>query len=165
MSLKKLSRSIRVFNSTGGNRSQTTLGDIIKNNTVLISVPGAFTPTCSLKHVPDYIEKANLLKQNGASQVVVSAVNDPFVVEAWSKSLENSGNVVFISDAFGELAEALGQTKDLSGAGLGKRSTRFSTIINKDLEVLSLNVDEDLGYEKSKADVVIEQLKGLKDRL
>jgi len=116
--------------------------------------------------VPDFVKRASELKQNGADQIIVAAVNDPFVMEAFAKTVENAvGNVTFVSDANGELAEALGQTKDLSAAGLGKRSTRYAAILSDQADVLALNVDSDLGYKESTAENMLNKLKELKEQV
>ena len=90
----------------------------------LFSVPGAFTPTCSAKHLPGFVEKAGELKAKGVDEIVATAVNDAFVLGAWNKA-SGSSDITMLADGNGELAEALGLTMDGSGFGMGKRAQRY----------------------------------------
>ncbi|WP_298668063.1 peroxiredoxin [uncultured Sphingomonas sp.] len=105
----------------------------------LFAVPGAFTPTCSAKHLPGYVEKHGELTGKGIDEVACTAVNDPFVMGAWAKS-SNAGDITMLADGNGEFAEAIGLTMDGSKFGLGKRSQRYSMIVN-DGVVEQLNVE------------------------
>jgi glutaredoxin/glutathione-dependent peroxiredoxin len=105
-------------------------GDYFKGKRVaLFSVPGAFTPTCSAKHLPGYVEQADALKAKGIDEIVCTAVNDPFVMGAWGKS-SGSPAVTMLADGNGDFAQAVGLTMDGSGFGLGQRGQRFSMVIN-----------------------------------
>ena len=95
----------------------------------LFSVPGAFTPTCSAKHLPSYVEKAADLKAKGIDEIACTAVNDPFVLGAWSKS-GDAADITMLADGNGDFAEALGLTMDGSAFGLGKRGQRYSMVVN-----------------------------------
>ena len=123
----------------------------------LFSVPGAFTPTCSARHLPGYVDKAAELKAKGVDEIAATAVNDAFVMSAWNKSA-GSDDITMLADGNGDFAEALGLTMDGSGFGLGKRGQRFSMIVD-DGVVTALNVEDVPGKaEISGAARILEQL-------
>lgn len=122
----------------------------------LFSVPGAFTPTCSAKHLPGYVEKAAELKAKGIDEIVCTAVNDAFVMKAWGAA-SGSDDVTMLADGNGEFAQALGLTMDGSGFGLGQRGQRFSLIIN-DGVVEEVNVEAPGEFKVSAVEYLIEQL-------
>ena len=95
---------------------------------VLFAVPGAFTPTCSLKHLPGFIEKAEELKARGVDTIACVAVNDAFVMDAWGKSVGADGKVVMLADGSGLFAKAIGTELDLTDKGLGLRSRRYAML-------------------------------------
>ena len=123
----------------------------------LFSVPGAFTPTCSAKHLPSYIEKADALKAKGVDTIVCTAVNDPFVMGAWSKANEAEGKVTMLADGNGSFAKAVGLEMDGSKFGLGTRGQRFSMIVN-DGVVEDIFVEAPGDYKVSSAEHMLEQL-------
>ena len=122
----------------------------------LFSVPGAFTPTCSAKHLPSFVDKAADLKANGIDEIVGTAVNDPFVMSAWNKAT-GSDQITMLADGNGQFAEALGLTMDGSAFGLGKRGQRFSMVVN-DGTVEQLNVEGPGEFKVSSAEYMLEQL-------
>jgi peroxiredoxin len=122
----------------------------------LFSVPGAFTPTCSAKHLPGFVEKADELKAKGIDEIACTAVNDAFVMGAWNKA-SGSENITMLADGNGDLAEAVGLVMDGSGFGMGKRGQRFSMVIN-DGVVEQLNVEAPGQFEVSSADHMLGQL-------
>ena len=122
----------------------------------LFSVPGAFTPTCSAKRLPGFVEKADELKAKGIDEIACTAVNDAFVMGAWNKAA-GSENITMLADGNGELAEAVGLVMDGSGFGMGKRGQRFSMVIN-DGVVEQLNVEAPGQFEVSSADHMLGQL-------
>jgi peroxiredoxin len=122
----------------------------------LFSVPGAFTPTCSAKHLPGFVEKADALKAKGVDEIVATAVNDAFVLGAWNKSA-GSDDITMLADGNGDFAEALGLTMDGSGFGLGKRGQRFSMIVD-DGVVKELNVEQPGDFSVSSAEHMLGQL-------
>ena len=122
----------------------------------LFSVPGAFTPTCSAKHLPSFVDKAADLKAKGIDEIVGTAVNDPFVMGAWNKA-SGSDQITMLADGNGEFAEALGLTMDGSAFGLGKRGQRFSMVVN-DGTVEQLNVEAPGEFNVSSADHMLGQL-------
>ena len=123
----------------------------------LFSVPGAFTPTCSAKHLPGYIDKAAELKAKGVDEIACTAVNDPFVMGAWSKSAGAGEAVTMLADGNGDFAKAVGLTMDGSGFGLGTRGQRFSMIVD-DGVVSELNVEAPGEFNVSSADHMLGQL-------
>src|SRR5690606_38627176 len=122
----------------------------------LFSVPGAFTPTCSAKHLPGFVEKAQELKARGVDEIVATAVNDAFVLGAWNKA-SGSADITMLADGNGEFAEATGLTMDGSGFGMGKRSQRYSMIID-DGVVTELNVEQPGDFKVSSAEHMLSQL-------
>jgi peroxiredoxin len=122
----------------------------------LFSVPGAFTPTCSAKHLPGFVEKAAELKAKGIDEIVGTAVNDAFVMGAWNKTA-GSPEITMLADGNGDFAEALGLTMDGSGFGMGKRGQRFSAIVD-DGVVTELNVEAPGDFKVSSAEHMLGQL-------
>lgn len=122
----------------------------------LFAVPGAFTPTCSAKHLPGFVEKNDELKAKGIDEIVCTSVNDAFVLGAWSKSAD-AANVTMLADGNGDFAEALGLTMDGSKFGMGKRSQRYSMIVN-DGVVEQLNVEGPGEFKVSSAEHMIGNL-------
>ena len=123
----------------------------------LFSVPGAFTPTCSAKHLPGFIAKADEIKAKGVDEIVCTAVNDAFVMGAWGASAGADDKVSMLADGNGDFVKALGLTMDGTGAGLGMRGQRFSMII-KDGVVTTLNVEAPREYNVSSAEHLLSQL-------
>lgn len=122
----------------------------------LFSVPGAFTPTCSAKHLPGYVEKAAELKAKGIDEIACTAVNDAFVMKAWGAA-SGSADVTMLADGNGDLAEALGLTMDGSGFGLGKRGQRFSMVVN-DGVVEQLFVEAPGDFKVSAAEYMVDNI-------
>lgn len=132
-------------------------GEYFKGKTVaLFSVPGAFTPTCSARHLPGYVEKAEELKAKGVDEIVATAVNDAFVMSAW-KAAGNADDITMLADGSGEFAQAVGLTTDMSGYGMGTRGQRYSMII-EDGVVKALNVEQPGDFSVSSAEHLLGQL-------
>ena len=132
-------------------------GDYFKGKKVaLFSVPGAFTPTCSAKHLPGFVDKAAELKAKGVDEIAATAVNDAFVLGAWNKQ-SGSDDITMLADGNGDFAQALGLTMDGSGFGMGKRGQRFSMIVD-DGVVQELNVEKPGDFNVSSADYMLNQL-------
>ena len=124
---------------------------------VLFAVPGAFTPTCSVQHLPGFLEKNSDLKDKGADIVACISVNDPFVMHAWGEDRKVGDDVLMLSDGNGEFTAAIGLEMDGSGFGLGTRSQRYAMVID-DGVVSILNVESGPGLDVSSAETVLEQL-------
>ena len=122
----------------------------------LFAVPGAFTPTCSARHLPSYVEKAGDLKSKGVNEIACISVNDPFVMAAWGKA-DGSSDITMLADGNGEFAEAVGLGMDGSKFGMGKRSQRYSMVLN-DGVVEQVNVEAPGEYRASSAETMLDQL-------
>lgn len=141
-----------------GPQVRTTADVFSGRKVVLIAVPGAYTPTCTLNHVPGYLAHADAIKAKGVDAIVVTSVNDAFVMGAWEKSLGADGKLEFIADGNGDFAKAIGQALDGSGFGLGLRSKRYSMIV-EDGVVKALNVEDAPGKaDTSGAEAMLAQL-------
>ena len=143
--------------ATADGPQPTSSSDFFRGKRVaLFAVPGAFTPTCSARHLPSYVEKASDLKGKGIDEIACISVNDPFVMAAWNKS-DGSGDITMLADGNGAFADALGLTMDGSKFGMGKRSQRYSMIVN-DGVVEQVNVEAPGEYRASSAEHLLEQL-------
>ncbi len=125
----------------------------------LFALPGAFTPTCSAKHVPGYVEKYADLKAAGVDEIWCVSVNDAFVMGAWARDQKSVGKVRMLGDGSAEFARAAGLTLDLTGKGMGVRSARYSMLV-KDGKVATLNVEGPGKFEVSDAATMLAQAKG-----
>lgn len=123
---------------------------------VLFAVPGAFTPTCSLGHLPSYVANADKIKGKGVDSIVCVSVNDVFVLDAWGKD-KNAGELLMVGDGNGEFTKAMGLELDGSGFGLGTRSIRYS-LIAEDGKITTLNLEQGGAYEVSSAEAILDAL-------
>ncbi len=123
----------------------------------LVSVPGAFTPTCSARHLPGYVDKAGEISGKGVDEIAFVSVNDAFVMQAWAKASEAEGKVTMFADGNGEFAQTLGLHADMSKYGMGQRGTRWSAIVD-DGVVKALNVEEPGAFNVSSAEFMLGQL-------
>ena len=123
----------------------------------LFSVPGAFTPTCSARHLPGFVDKIDELKGKGVAEVACTAVNDAFVLSAWAKSAGADGKVTMLADGNGEFVKAVDLVMDGSKFGMGTRGQRFSMIVD-DGVVKELNVEAPGEFRVSSAEHMLEQL-------
>lgn len=126
----------------------------------LFALPGAYTPTCSAKHVPGYVEKAAALKAAGIDEIWCVSVNDAFVMGAWGRDQKTGGKVRMLADGSADFAKATGLTLDLSGKGMGLRSNRYSMLV-VDGVVKTLNVEGPGKFEVSDAETLLRQAKQL----
>jgi glutaredoxin/glutathione-dependent peroxiredoxin len=124
---------------------------------VLFAVPGAFTPTCSNKHLPGFIEKADEIKKKGVDDIICMSVNDAFVMKAWGEARGAGDKVRLIADGNGDLTKALGLEFDGSGIGFGLRSQRFAAIVQNGV-VKKLAVDAGGKFEVSSAEAILKAL-------
>ncbi len=149
---------VTVMTMTAEGPKPVKTGELFAGKKVaLFSVPGAFTPTCSAKHLPGFVEKASDIRGKGVDEIVCIAVNDAFVMGAWGKSANADGKVTMIGDGNGDLTKALGLEMDGSGFGLGMRGQRFSMIVD-DGKVTHLNVEAPGAFEVSSAEYMLNQL-------
>jgi peroxiredoxin len=124
---------------------------------VLFALPGAFTPTCSAKHLPGFVEKAAELRSKGVDAIACLSVNDAFVMNAWGKQQNADGKVQMLADGNGEFTRAVGLEMDGSGYGLGMRSQRYAMVV-QDGVVKALNVEKPGAFEVSSAEAVMKAL-------
>ena len=135
----------------------TTSGQYFAGKRVaLFAVPGAFTPTCSARHLPSYVDKASELKGKGGDEIACISVNDPFVMSAWGER-DGSGDITMLADGNGAFSDAVGLSFDGSQFGMGKRSQRYSMLVD-DGVVEQLNVEQPGEYRDSSAEHMLDQL-------
>eukprot|EP01097_Dermamoeba_algensis_P001618 TRINITY_DN1606_c0_g1_i1.p1 TRINITY_DN1606_c0_g1~~TRINITY_DN1606_c0_g1_i1.p1 ORF type:complete len:172 (+),score=56.47 TRINITY_DN1606_c0_g1_i1:57-572(+) len=151
-----LSNELTLRNIKG---EKLTGSDLFKGKkVVVVGIPGAFTPTCSLKHVPSFVEKAGELKQKGINEIYCVAVNDHFVMKAFGENLKTEGKVTLLSDSDGSFTRTLGLEADLGAAGLGKRSKRYALVVN-DGKIEQENVEPNPGQaDITTAEAVLKKL-------
>jgi peroxiredoxin len=126
----------------------------------VFGLPGAYTPTCSAKHVPGYVQKADEFKAAGVDEIWCVAVNDAFVMGAWGRDQQTAGKVRMMADGSAEFARATGLTLDLSARGMGLRSQRYSMLVDNGV-VRSLNIEAPGKFEVSDADTLLKQARQL----
>jgi len=135
-----------------------TTDEIFKGKTVaLFAVPGAFTPTCSARHLPGYIDNGADLKAKGVDTIACISVNDPFVMGAWAKSTDGAEDILMLADGSGDLTRELGLVLDARGFGMGERSQRYSMLV-KDGVVAQLNIESGGEFKVSSAEHLLAQL-------
>ena len=134
------------------------VADLVKGKKIVIfGLPGAYTPTCSAKHVPSYLQHYDALKAKGVDEIWCMAVNDAFVMGAWGRDQKAGGKVRMMADGSAEYSKKLGLELDLVARGMGVRCQRFSMLVD-DGVVKSLNVEGPGKYEVSDAETVLKQL-------
>lgn len=150
--------SMKLMTATPDGPKEISTDEIFKGKkVVMFAVPGAFTPTCSLKHLPGFLENADAIRAKGVDQIVCLAVNDAFVLGAWAKENAVNGKVTMLADGSGSFTKALGLELDLMARGLGIRSQRFA-LIAEDGKVTHIAVEQPGGFEVSKAEAILGQL-------
>ena len=149
--------STMITKVTDGGPDQVSSDDFFKGRKVaLVAVPGAFTPTCSARHLPGFVDKAAELKAKGVDEIAFTSVNDAFVMGAWSKSAD-AGDITMLADGNGDFAEAIGLTMDGSRFGMGKRSQRYSMLVD-DGVVTQLNVEAPGEFNVSSAEHLLSEI-------
>ncbi len=142
----------------GSGPEQVSTEDLFKGKKVVaFALPGAFTPTCSAKHLPGFVANADAIKAKGVDSIICLSVNDVFVMDAWGKDQNVGDKVAMIADGSGALANALGLELDLTERGLGVRSRRCSMIVD-DGVVSLLNLEDGGAFEVSSAEKILEKL-------
>ncbi len=149
--------TIRKIGADGRPAATTTDEEFAGKKVVLFAVPGAFTPTCSAKHLPGFVDNAAAIKGKGVDEIACIAVNDVFVMGAWGDSANAGGKVEMLSDGNGEFAAAMGLELDATGGGLGYRMQRFAMVVDNGT-ITHLNVEEPGAFEVSSAEYVMGQL-------
>ncbi len=132
--------------------------DLVKGKKIVIfGVPGAFTPTCSIKHLPGFVDKYDELKAKGVNEIWCMAVNDAYVMAAWGRDQKAGGKVRMMADGSADYAKKLGLDRDLTAGGMGIRCRRFAMIVD-DGVVKYLGVEESGKFEVSNAETVLAKL-------
>lgn len=140
-----------------GMGDQTSQEIFAGKKVVVFAVPGAFTPTCSAKHLPGYIEQAAAMKAKGVDDIVCLSVNDPFVMKTWGEQVGATGTVTMVADGNCEFTKAVGLVMDGRGAGLGDRSQRYAMVV-EDGVVSVLSVEQPGSFEVSSAEAILKTL-------
>ncbi len=150
--------SVKLKQMTAEGVKEVSTDDFFKGKkVVLFAVPGAFTPTCSAKHVPGFVQNDAALKAKGVDAVACLSVNDAFVMGAWGKDQKADGKVLMVADGNGDFTRALGLELDATANGLGKRSKRYAMIVDNGV-VTTLNVESPGAFEVSSAEAVLKAL-------
>ncbi|KAL6758304.1 peroxiredoxin, type II [Haematococcus lacustris] len=149
--------SFKYFDSEG-NMKEASVDSLCKGKKVVFfAVPGAFTPTCSLKHLPGFVESAEEIKGRGVDTIACISVNDAFVMDAWGKSVGASDKVLMLADGNAAFTKACGVELDLVDKGLGMRSRRYAMLV-EDGTVKALNLEEGGAFTISSAESILETL-------
>lgn len=149
---------VKLTEMVDGKPSQVSLAELSKGKRVVaFAVPGAFTPTCSIKHLPGFIEQEAAIRKKGVDEIVCISVNDAFVMDAWGKHSAANGRVRMLADGNGDFTRAVGLALDAKGFGMGERSQRYAMIV-KDGKVEALMVEPGPGLAASSADAVLARL-------
>lgn len=150
--------NVEVTLATAEGPQKTNTMDVMgKGKVALFSVPGAFTPTCSARHLPGFVDKADDLKKKGVDKIVCMAVNDAFVMKAWGQAQNAFGAVEMVADGNGDFARALGLQLDAKGFGMGERSKRFAAVLENGV-VKQLFVEAPGAFEVSSAEHMLSKL-------
>jgi peroxiredoxin len=150
--------AVKLMHMGAGGPEAITTDELLKGKkAVVFGVPGAFTPTCSAKHLPGFVEHAEELKSKGVESIVCTAVNDVFVMNAWGKDQGVGDKVMMVADGDADFAKSAGLELDLTGKGLGLRSQRFAMIVD-DGVVKALMIDPPGAFGKTSAEAVLDTL-------
>ncbi len=150
--------SMKLMTATADGPKEVDTADLFKGKkVVLFAVPGAFTPTCSAKHLPGFLSNHDAIKAKGVDSIVAMAVNDAFVMGAWAKDQNVGERITMLADGSAALTKALGLELDLTARGLGVRSQRFAAVV-EDGRITHLAVEPPGGFEVSKAEAVLAAL-------
>ena len=150
--------SVKVRQMTAEGPKEISTDDLFGGKKVaLFALPGAFTPTCSAKHLPGFIEKAAELKAKGIQAIACVSVNDAFVMDAWGKQQGAGDKVLMLADGNGEFTRAMGLVMDGTPNGMGQRSQRYSMVVDNGV-IKQLNVEQPRAYEVSSADYMLKHL-------
>ena len=150
--------SMKLMTMTPEGPKEVSTDEIFKGKkVVLFAVPGAFTPTCSAKHLPGFVQDADAIKAKGVDTIVCLAVNDVFVLGAWAKDQGAGDKVLMLADGSAAFTKALGLELDLVARGLGVRSQRFA-LIAEDGKVTHLAVEAPGGFDVSRAEAILSAL-------
>jgi peroxiredoxin (alkyl hydroperoxide reductase subunit C) len=147
--------SMKLMMGTAEGPKEVSTDDLFKGKKVVVfAVPGAFTPTCSAKHLPGFVQNAESMKAKGVDSVICIAVNDAFVMAAWGKDQGAGDKVIMLADGSAAFTKALGLELDLTARGMGVRSQRYA-LVAEDGKVTHLAVEAPGGFEVSRAEAIL----------
>jgi peroxiredoxin len=150
--------SMKLTAATADGPKETSTDEVFGGKkVVLFAVPGAFTPTCSVRHLPGYLQNLGAMHEKGVDTVACLAVNDGFVMAAWAKDQAVDGRIEMLADGSGAFTKALGLELDLTARGLGIRAQRFAMVV-QDNHVVSISVEKPGDFDVSKAESVLAAL-------
>lgn len=150
--------SVKLKTMTKDGMKEMTTDELFgKGKTVMFALPGAFTPTCSAKHLPGFVGKAEDIRKKGVDKIACLSVNDAFVMNAWGKDQNVGDKVLMLADGNGDFTRAVGLEMDGTGYGMGKRSRRYA-LVAQDGVVKTLNVENPGAFEVSSAEAVLKAL-------
>lgn len=150
---------IRIATDAGAGEETNTQAFLAGKKVVLFGLPGAFTPTCSAKHLPGFLERADELRARGAEVIACLSVNDAYVMGAWGRDQKTAGKIVMLADGNGDFTRALGLELDLAKSGMGLRSRRFLAVFD-DGVCTSLDIEEPGKFEVTTAEAALKRLGG-----
>jgi glutaredoxin/glutathione-dependent peroxiredoxin len=150
---------VKIKTMVDGKMQDVSTGELFKGKkAVLFAVPGAFTPTCSMQHLPGFVANARAIKEKGVELIACTSVNDAFVMDAWIKTQGPAGSaIMMLADGNADFARAMGLEMDGKGIGFGTRSQRYSAVIENGV-IKALNVEKPMKFECSSADAILDQI-------
>lgn len=149
--------SVKLKHMTKEGIKDITTDELFKGKVALFGLPGAFTPTCSAKHLPGFVQQADAIRGKGVDRIVCLSVNDAFVMDAWGKNQNVGEKVMMVADGNADFAKAVGLEMDGSGYGMGTRIRRFSMLVDNGT-VKQLNVEKPGAFEVSNAETMLKQI-------
>jgi len=149
--------SVKLKHMTKEGIKDITTDELFKGKVALFGLPGAFTPTCSAKHLPGFVQNAEAIRGKGVDKIVCLSVNDAFVMDAWGKNQNVGDKVMMVADGNADFAKAVGLEMDGSGYGMGTRIRRFSMVVDNGT-VKQLNVEKPGAFEVSNAETILKQI-------
>ena len=149
--------SVKLKHMTKDGIKDITTDELFKGKVALFGLPGAFTPTCSAKHLPGFVQNSDALRGKGVDRIVCLSVNDAFVMDAWGKNQSCGDKVMMLADGSGDFTKAVGLELDMKSRGLGMRSQRYSMLVDNGV-VRALNVEQPGKFEVSDADTMLKSV-------
>lgn len=149
--------SVKLKHMTKEGIKDITTDELFKGKVALFGLPGAFTPTCSAKHLPGFVQQSDAIRGKGVDRIVCLSVNDAFVMDAWGKNQNVGDKVMMVADGNADFAKAVGLEMDGSGYGMGTRIRRFSMVVDNGT-VKQLNVEKPGAFEVSNAETILKQI-------
>jgi peroxiredoxin len=149
--------SVKLKHMTKEGIKDITTDELFKGKVALFGLPGAFTPTCSAKHLPGFVQQSDAIRGKGVDRIVCLSVNDAFVMDAWGKNQNVGDKVMMVADGNADFAKAVGLEMDGSGYGMGTRIRRFSMVVENGT-VKQLNVEKPGAFEVSNAETILKQI-------